>query len=217
MAREFRDFHQLIAETAQHYRFSKASEAFSSFQEWFTDFVRWLAQQFQINFQATRVDTSAMGNLFKLLLYGVGIVCFGLGIYILILRLNQERKRKRGNVAGPSAVSVRLNSGEWQSEADKLAAAKDWRSACRSLYMACLRLLDESATIAFNPTRTNIEYYYALSGNTAIQKVFRQLANLVDAFWFGDRVAKDEDFNTCKQLLGEIQMSIEANAKSKQQ
>jgi hypothetical protein len=217
MAKEFRDFHQLIAETAGHYRFSKPSEAFSSFQEWFTDFVRWLSQQFQVSFQANRVDTSAMGNMFKLLLYGVGIACAGLGIYILFLRLRQEGNKKRSSTAGAALASVRLSSREWLSEADKLVAAQDWRAACRSLYMGCLRLLDESDVVAFNPTRTNIEYYYALGGNKVIQKVFRELANLVDSFWFGDRMAKDQDFDTCKQLLNEIQVSIEENAKSKQQ
>jgi len=216
MAREFQDFHQLIAETSKHYRFSKTSETFSTFQEWFTDFVRWLSQQFQVNFQASRVDSNAMANLFKLFLYGIGIFCAGLGIYVLALRLGQERSKRLISTSGASQVSLRLNSREWLSEADKLVAAQDWRSACRSLYMACLRLLDESAVVAFNPTRTNIEYYYALSGNSSIQKVFRKLANLVDAFWFGDRVATGEDFDTCKHLLNEIQTSIETNAKSKQ-
>ncbi|HEY9791865.1 MAG TPA: DUF4129 domain-containing protein, partial [Candidatus Obscuribacterales bacterium] len=65
----------------------------------------------------------------------------------------------------------------------------------------------------FAPTKTNYEYSYALAQHPDLQKGFRQLAELVEVIWFGNKEADKTDFQQSMSWLVELNGEIETDNK----
>jgi hypothetical protein len=207
---QFRDLHASIADVSQHYHFQEMPGMVTNLQEWFTNFARWLADLLARLFSLTPIasDTRAFGDAIKHLWYVVGFLC-ALGLlYVVVRRTWEVLSKASAAQAGVQSASKILDSADWMKEANQLADQGDWRFACRALYMACLRMLDEAGVLAFGASRTNYEYWYALQKEKEIQMRFRELADVIDQSWFGNRDVGRPDFRKCSELLKEIAQEI---------
>jgi hypothetical protein len=182
----------------------------TNLQEWITNAIRWVADLVSRLFSMTPMasDTRAFGDVIKHLWYVVGFLC-SLALLYVIFRRSWELLRKSGaGAAGAQGTTRIMDSSDWRKEANKLAEQGNWRFGCRALYMASLRIFDEAGVLSFGPSRTNYEYWYALQKEKAIQKHFRELADVIDESWFGNRSAGQADFRKCAMLLEEIEKEI---------
>jgi hypothetical protein len=115
--------------------------------------------------------------------------------------------------------AIILDYAGWKKQAQELAAAKNWKEACRASYMAALRLLDEAKIVEFAPTRTNYEYWYALAPQSKpLAVAFRKLAQMVEVIWFGNKIAAADDLEQSLQSLRnlEVEVALAQEAKKKQ-
>jgi hypothetical protein len=182
----------------------------TNLQEWITNAIRWIADLMSKLFSMTPMasDTRAFGDVIKQLWYVVGFLC-SLALIYVIARRSWDLMRKAGTATGGVDGTTRIMAAsDWKKEANSLAGQGDWRSGCRALYMACLRLFDEAKVLSFGPSRTNYEYWYALAKDKPIQKLFRELADVIDESWFGNRSVAEADFRRCAVLLAEIEKEV---------
>jgi hypothetical protein len=99
---------------------------------------------------------------------GIGQVIIAILIAILagflIFMLAQLRFGKKGKSESSetliSAEEARRTADQWISEADRLAAAGQFREAVRCLYLACLIRMDEQQILRFERHETNWEHLY---------------------------------------------------------
>ena len=122
-------------------------------------------------------------------------------------QLNQMAEQaKRGQVTSEAL----LNADSWKQQGEALATKLAWREACRALYFSLLKRLDEKGVAEYMPTRTNYEYWYALARNKTIALQFREIANIVEASWFGNRSASNVDYQHLLAAFSSAELAIEA-------
>jgi hypothetical protein len=155
-------------------------------------------------------DTSTVSSIMQFLLYSAGVAGAAAVMWVLWTRLGYLNDQSRLARGGKAIVQTLLDSSGWKSEADKFAAAGEWKDACRAVYLSLLRLFAESKITEFSPTRTNYEYYYVLAGHPNIQSGFRQLAEKVESIWFGGAQAEQADYDFCRQKVEELSTEINA-------
>lgn len=90
--------------------------------------------------------------------------------------------------AGPGSPRAALD------DAAPLAAAGDFRSALRLVYLAALLELDERELIRFDRTGTNWEYLAALRSRPDIDATLRPVTMLFDRKWYGHEPAAESDY-----------------------
>lgn len=210
MSEPFRDLHASIADVSQHYHFQELPGAISNMQEWITSAIRMIAEMIAklLSITPAASDTRGFGDAMKWVWYIVGFLCFLAIVYVVISRTWQILRKNSSGTGGVSKSSRIFDSADWKKEASDLAAKADWRYGCRALYMSSLRKLDEAGVLSFGPSRTNYEYWYALQKEKTIQKLFREMANVIDESWFGNRNAGQSDFDNCSNLLAQIESEI---------
>lgn len=163
-------------------------------------------KQFKISLPGT--DTSAVGNVMQIVLVVLGVICLLVILYLVSRRMKNLQEQARIAKRGASSLEELLDSAGWKKKAEELAKAGLFKEACRALYLSALYLLDEKQVLNFAPTRTNYEYYYALSGKDSLQRGFRRLSDLVEIMWFGNHIAGANDFDDCMQLSETIEREV---------
>ncbi len=195
-----------IAAIAQSYQYHTPPKALTWLQEQINQLVRlvndWLAS---IHLHIGMSDSHAASGILQFLLYTAGIAAAAITITIVWSRLGTLRAQSAAARKQAYSVTKFLNSQGWKEEANKLADSGDFRGACRALYLSLLQLLDEKGMAKFAPSRTNYEYWWALSGKPSLQKQFRQLVGPVETIWYGGREAGKEDFLFCLSALGDLE------------
>ncbi len=205
----FENIHPQIAEVAKSYDYRQPPDFVVSVQQWLSLLYRWLQnllESLRIHLPGVG-DTSMVGTLMQVVLYAAGI----LGVLILvavILGRVRQASRAGSKVKTGAATETILSSHGWQVEASRLAAAGEWRGSCRALYLSLLRDLDEKGITPYAPTKTNYEYWYALTRHPGIQPAFRVLANRVEVIWFGHATAGPDDFKYCQEQLAKAEQEI---------
>ncbi len=206
---DFQDVSPQLEKMASEFTYKDPPDFLVRLQELVSYVLRAIAdflKQFRISIPGT--DTSAVGNLMQLLLVILGAVCV---IVILVLMFKRMRHlREQAQIAKRGALSLEeiLDSAGWKQRAEELAKARLFKDACRAVYLSVIYLLDEKQVLNFAPTRTNYEYYYALSGKDSLQRGFRRLSDLVEIMWFGNYVAEENDFKDCMQLSETIERDV---------
>jgi hypothetical protein len=159
-------------------------------------------------------DTRMASNIMQILLWIGGAICLVLFIWALWGRLNQLKHQAQLARKGQTAINEILDSNGWKEQAQSLASQGKWREACRAVYFASLRNMDESEILEYSPSRSNYEYIYSLTRQPVIAKDFRQLANLVESLWFGKRTAAQADFEELTALLSSIEKECAIHVES---
>ncbi len=213
---EFKDISSQIADVASRYHYHTPPELLVYLQEMLSRilrFVKDLLEQLHL-FNSDFSDTRMVGNLMQVLLYAAGTLCALVIIYLVFMRMTKLTQLSRLARAGASGSEMLLTSQGWLAEANSLAQKEHYKSACRAAYLSFLRLLDEQKIAPFSPTRTNYEYWYQLSKSREIQVAFRNLADVVELVWFGNKQAERADFERCLELIESARPAVDKLAES---
>jgi len=214
VSRQFGDFHPAIAHVASHYHFLPTPQFINDLQDLLNAVLRAIAEYLQRLFGQTSVkeiNSIAASDLLRGLLLLLGVVSFVVLLLVAVRRLSAlSAQAKRAN--GINLLQELYTADQWRAQATEAARLQDFRSACRALYMSCLRRFDEKSIIPFSSARTNYEYYLALHNQKALQIPFRGLANIFDALWFGDCPAGDDEYQRSLAYLDQIEASITSKA-----
>ena len=208
----FPDISEQIRQVASGYRYNKPPEFLSLFQETLERVLRIIADlldMLHIHIPAL-TDSRSVSNLMHIILVLIGIVCFIALVFAIAMRIRQVRFAQERTKTLGTATNILLTSKDWQRESDNLASQKQWREACRALYFSLLRLLDEREILRFSPTRTNYEYSYALVRRKELAEGFKKLVTVVEATWFGNYQANEEDFDRCKTLVDNLSKTLDS-------
>ncbi|HEY9682478.1 MAG TPA: DUF4129 domain-containing protein [Oculatellaceae cyanobacterium] len=207
----FPDISEQIKQVASGYSYNKPPEFLSVFQDMLERVLRVIADLLDmLNIHVPALtDSRSVSNLMHIILVLIGIGCFIALIFAVSLRIRQIRFSEERMKTLGATTNILLTSEDWQRESENLAAQGQWREACRALYFALLRLLDEREILKFSPTRTNYEYSYALVRRKELADGFKKLVGVVEATWFGNYQANQEDFDRCKALVAKLTKSLD--------
>lgn len=145
----------------------------------------------------------------------LAVVAVGLFFYLTSPRSPKPgREKPQAETAGLSPESDARQVLEespaalWR-QADALAGDGHFREAVRALYLAVLALLHQRRFIRFETTRTNGEYVRQVrlseQAPPELHEPFRQLTDLFETAWYGERPCESSDFRDCRVLAEEVQ------------
>jgi len=100
-------------------------------------------------------------------------------------------------------------AGLWR-QSDDLARAGRFLEAVRTLYLAVLALLHQTALIRFELTRTNGEYADQLRPLIRLHAPFLRLTDLFEVKWYGERACHENDYAACRGFAEDIQLESRA-------
>lgn len=211
---EFKDVTATIQEVASGYQYKDPPDFLVKLQEIVTYLWR-LVADFLKHLRLTIpgfANSSAVADLMQMLLIGAGALCFLAILVFAWSKMSQLQAAEKLAKRGAQSIDINLDSHGWKAKAAELASAGHHKEAVRALYLSLIYLMDEKGIIDFAPTRTNYEYYYALSTSRPLQKGFRTMADRVEEIWFGNHPAKQSDFQACKELLTSLESEVAAVA-----
>ncbi|HZT80045.1 MAG TPA: DUF4129 domain-containing protein [Gemmataceae bacterium] len=163
---------------------------------------------------------AALARLFFLLFVGLILAIFAVAIVMFVRQWQATRPKQKPPETGraapaPEAVRERpdqFSPAEWWQQADDLARAGNFLEGVRRLYLGVLALLNRADLIRYERTRTNGEYVQqvrlAPTAPPAVHQAFRQLTNLFELKWYGERACAEEDFHACRALAEEIRGEV---------
>ena len=207
---------QQIANVAANYKYKAPPDFLIQLQNWVQSFMRFihdLLSALHIDLGGA-ADTRMASDVMQIILWTTGLVCLALFMWAMWNRFGQLKQQANLARKGQTSGSEILDAYGWKEQAQSLAAQAKFREACRAVYFAALRTMDESKLLEFSPSRSNYEYFYSLARRPEIAKDFRRLANLVESSWFGKRVATQADFDEVQELLSKIEKACTMHLES---
>lgn len=204
---EPRDVSSEINQVAQHYQFAEQPEFVRAAIEWIGRTIRWLYEFWRDLFrhEGSSIDSQGMSSVLQVMVWVVGIAGLIMLCVALVRRAKQLKQKSSAGIRGASAVEELLDADGWKRQAAKLAAANDYKSACRAVYLSLLQDMHERGIAEFAPARTNYEYGYALAKHPEIQREFKAMAARVETIWFGNRIADDSDYDDSMRQLDALE------------
>lgn len=169
----------------------------------------WIEFQFsQVDFDPPDVpDWSWLAGLGRGVFW-VLVIGLGLWLSFLLYRAITYYIRKRQgkayqSIPKPQAPQQRT-AAEWWREATLFAQKRNYRQACRALYMATLQKLHDSKRILHDPSRTDGEYLQGIS-HAAESRPYQLLIRTHERAEFGNAVVSAESYERCQQAYREIE------------
>jgi hypothetical protein len=209
---DLHDITPVIAEVAKSYRYSKPPDILLVVQDLIEKLRRFIAdllKSLHISLPGFQANTRMVGDIMQLLLFGAAVLAIIGLIYLVWTRLTQLQAQADRAKRGQLPAHTELDSGDWRFEAERWAKNAEFKLACRALYFSMLKRLHEKSVLEFVPTRTNYEYWYALAHHRSIALHFRELANIVESSWFGNRTASLSDYDLCLAVLDKVEQEID--------
>ena len=207
---KYQDVSKPLTEMAGNYQFKDPPQFLVSLQDFIAKLLRNMVdflRQFKIDF-GDFADTKSVGNVMQVIIFAGLVVVLVLVLYTLAVGLKELQKQAQLARVGLASGMEILDSKAWKIRAQEHADTSNWKDACRALYMSSLYLMDENTILSFVATRTNYEYYYALSSYKKIRQPFRELVNIVERIWFGNETAQKADFDNCVKLLAAMETEV---------
>jgi Domain of unknown function (DUF4129) len=215
---EFKDISKPLAEVASQYHFHQPAPALLTLREYLAKLLRWLNELWHnlFNHGGSSLDSKSISLVMQILIVVAFVVAVGAAVYHLLKHIRSQSAEKLQTIRGATAIEVIESAAGWKAQAEKLAGSRDYRGACRALYLSLLQTLDENKIAPFAPTKTNYEYSYALAPYPQLQHEFRQLADLVEVVWFGNKEADADDYTRWLFELNKLAPDIKATASARQ-
>ncbi|HWL38017.1 MAG TPA: DUF4129 domain-containing protein [Frankiaceae bacterium] len=151
-------------------------------------FINWLLERLDDAFEAAINVTP--GGLPSLVVLAVVIVAI-----VVALRLGLGPTGLRDALTDRRKGAAATSAAEYRAEAERLAAAGDFKEAVRARFRAVIRELEERAVLDPRPGRTAGEI--AREGSAAVPGIavdLRDAATTFDQVWYGRRDATDADY-----------------------
>ena len=147
--------------------------------------------------QPTRINFTGAGFLGKVLLFIVGVVV----LYFLIraiMGLENPRNAKVDKEAENLAKAIEeaeenIPEANTRSLLQKAIDQEAYNLAVRLYFLNALKELTQKQLIQWKKDKTNRDYQWELS-NHYLKKDFKQLVNIFDHVWYGNRLINQQDF-----------------------
>jgi len=208
---EFKNISRQLSEIAKNYDYQQPPDLLIKFQELMGYIDRLIRELLSyLKLPPIGTDSRGVANILQVLVVVAGVAAAVMILLLVASRLKSIERQRKLALGGMVVGESPLDSAGWLNLADELAAKTSYKEACRAVYMSVLHLLDERQVIFFSATKTNYEYFYALKKLPALADSFRQLADLVEEIWFGDKSAGVQDFNQARSLAGTLKTSLPA-------
>lgn len=212
------DISNELTSLADKYHYHKPPDMVVHFQELMRQLLQWLWAW--LDSLSLRVpggtDSRPLSSLMMAIVCLAGLLATVAIIYVVTNRIKRTASEEKAKSKGLVSVEKILNSAELKEEAAQLASRREFKAACRSLYLSLLQLLHEKEIAVFAPAKTNYEYFYLLNAHKDLQKGFRSLAETVELVWFGTKSAEKEDFETCNGALQQLEDEVKRIHEHKQ-
>lgn len=156
-----------------------------SIRDWIEKQIERIVRLFDSDFSFG--DTKTLSTIIAL----VSIVFL---VFLLIYIVLKIRRKRRFTSNATEAVEDLGGSQEMLDGAARMAAAGDYRTAIRLVYMATLYRLDESGLIRFDRTRTNWEYLTSLRKHSDLYQTMRPITMSFDRKWYGHESSNRDDY-----------------------
>ena len=210
----FHDISNELSKVSSHYHFHRPPAFVDTLREWLGKLARMLHDTLNELFgqHGSSMDSRSLSALLQVLVYVLGIAAAIAVVYLLTRKLAAAGQEAAQTVRGATTVEEILDAAGWRKQADKLAEKQDYRGACRALYLCLLQDFDEHGIAKFAPTKTNYEYAYLLAGHPGMQSKFRQMADLVETIWFGNRRADEPEYQESLSQLRDIESELKTAA-----
>ncbi len=160
-------------------------------------------------------NNSAVSTVIQYIVYLLGAVAVIAILYVLWRKAQDKTEKLAATRRGAAAVEKILDSSGYKAEAANYAKTRDFKSACRSIYLCFLQNMHEKSVVVFAPAKTNFEYRYLLVSYPALQKEFINLADIVEHVWFGNRQAEEDDYTACLNLLAQADSEVDRISQAK--
>jgi hypothetical protein len=151
-------------------------------------FIDWLLDKLNDAFEAAVNVTP--GGLPSLLVLALVIVAI-----VVALRLGLGPTRLRNALTDRRRGAASMTAAEYRAEAERLAAASDFKEAVRARFRAVVRELEERSVLDSRAGRTAGEI--AREGSAAVPAIaadLRDAAGTFDQVWYGRRDATAADY-----------------------
>lgn len=203
---EEKNVEPILEVLAKQYKFQETPEFITEIQKFINEILRFINDLLKHLKVPTAGDTNtnSFADLLQLGLIVTGAICLIIIAILALKRLGKLKAKAKGEFEGALEIEEELDSAGWLTRAEELAKESHWSKACRALYLSVLYMLDENEILSYAPTRSNYEYWYALSRKKQLQGTFRELADRVDLIWFGDYLATSSDYDHCKRLSARL-------------
>lgn len=84
----------------------------------------------------------------------------------------------------------------------------NYRLAVRLLYLQHLKLLADRNMIAWQPNKTNTDYWRELTNET-LQQIFKSATNIFEYAWYGSHTVSKDDYTVMKEALMKFQNRLQ--------
>jgi hypothetical protein len=115
-----------------------------------------------------------------LLVMGVGAV-----VLVVLMYFARSLNVQRAVVEVPTDEDDPTTSQDASQRAGESEVSRDYRSAIRYLYLACLLLLDERGLIRYDRTLTNREHLRMIHDKPQLVELLRPVVSTFDDVWYG--------------------------------
>jgi hypothetical protein len=156
---------------------------------WFTDFLKWIAEQFRFN--PTPVDVpEGSGKMAQVIIL---ILAAGLLVLLVLLLTKtnirsvfRKKKIKEEADTGDSEITdVNIHGVDFKTRITEAVRIGDYRTAVRLHFLSILKQLSDKEKINWRIDKTNHDYYLELSGSEYQQEFF-ETAFMYEYVWYGD-------------------------------
>jgi hypothetical protein len=140
-----------------------------------------------------------------------GLLWLGIGLAIAVLWWNRKTwQRYWANLNDlelrPSLPVNEPGVGHWRKLAQQAAQRGDYYQACRHLYLALLRLLQEQKLVEQNPALTDQEYQQLLANLSQSEtETYERVFSIHQQLCFGQQPASLELFHHCQAAIAAIE------------
>jgi hypothetical protein len=158
---------------------------------------------------AQSITTGAQALNYLLLAVAVGLLVWGL---IRALKSGAAGKIFSGKTKDEEEIDASVEDVDIHAinYENQIAAARDrgdFRYAVRLWFLNTLKNFSDRELLHWKPEKTNMDYFYELSGNPVQQK-FGDASRVYDFVWYGEREINANDYENAEQQFRELNRSL---------
>ena len=115
--------------------------------------------------------------------------------------------RSRPPIPTPAPPAIDRSQNEWLQHAKQAQSQGDYTQACRALYLAMVKKLQDQSLLSTDPSLTNGEYRAILKTRSRPQP-YRTLINAHDESIYTDRPLTQDHYAECDRAYREIDQEM---------
>lgn len=206
----YKDVSRQIAEVAVNYQYQKPPEIVLQIQEFFRKVSQWLWELFDsLHIKApVGTDSRSFSGFLQIAVWIAGILAVLALVWFIWTRIKSSATSRAATTRGAASVEEILDAAGLKKQAAEQARQRQFKAACRSLYLSFLQLLHEREIAPFSPAKTNYEYLYLFGKHESLKAPFRSLADIVELVWFGTKTAEEADYAGCLKELEQLEVQV---------